>query len=57
MEYYAHSTKTGAILNRLAMLEPKTLACQHGSAYRGDGGSLLRELANILKNEQLADLA
>ena len=57
MEYYAHSTKTGAILNRLAMLEPKTLACQHGSAYRGDGGSLLRELAKILKNEQLADLA
>ena len=57
MEYYAHSTKTGAILNRLATLEPKTLACQHGSAYRGDGGSLLRELAKTLKNEQLADLA
>jgi flavorubredoxin len=57
MEYYAHSNRTVAILNRLATLEPKTLACQHGSAYRGDGGSLLRELAKILKNEQLADLA
>ncbi|HWD35968.1 MAG TPA: MBL fold metallo-hydrolase, partial [Casimicrobiaceae bacterium] len=24
---------------------PTTLACMHGSAYRGDGGSLLRALA------------
>jgi flavorubredoxin len=52
MDYYAHSTTTGAILERLAILDPKTLACQHGSAYRGDGASLLRSLAKILEDEQ-----
>jgi len=48
MDYYAHSTGTMAILNRLAALKPITLACQHGSAYRGDGAALLRELASIV---------
>jgi hypothetical protein len=51
MDYYAHSTRTTAILERLAALEPKTLACQHGSAFRGDGAGLLRELAGILEAE------
>ncbi|HUG19340.1 MAG TPA: MBL fold metallo-hydrolase [Planctomycetaceae bacterium] len=51
MDYYAHSTRTTAILERLASLEPKTLACQHGSAFRGDGAGLLRELAGILEAE------
>ena len=54
MEYFAHSTGTTAILERLAALEPTTLACQHGSAYRGDGGALLRELAQVLEREQRA---
>jgi len=45
MDYYAHGTNTTAILERLAGLSPSMLACQHGSAYRGDGASLLRELA------------
>lgn len=45
MDYYAHATSTAAILERLACLGPSMLACQHGSAYRGDGAALLRELA------------
>jgi hypothetical protein len=49
MDYYAHATSTSAILGRLADLEPSMLACQHGSAYRGDGGALLRELAATLE--------
>ncbi len=57
MEYYAHSTKTAATLERLAKLNPKTLACQHGSAYRGDGAALLRELAKILEREERAHMA
>ncbi len=57
MDYYAHSTRTAAILERLAVLEPKTLACQHGSAYLGDGAYLLRSLAKILDDELRADLA
>jgi flavorubredoxin len=48
MDYYAHGTNTAEILERLAALGPKTLACQHGSAYRGDGAALLRELSKIV---------
>jgi flavorubredoxin len=45
MDYYAHATNTTATLERLAGLGPAMLACQHGSAYRGDSAALLRELA------------
>lgn len=45
MDYYAHATSTTATLERLAALNPQVLACQHGSAYRGDSAALLRELA------------
>jgi len=45
LDYYAHARNTGAALDRLAGLSPGLLACQHGSAYRGDGAALLRELA------------
>lgn len=44
MDYYAHARSTPAVLARLAALRPRLLACQHGSAYRGDGAALLREL-------------
>jgi hypothetical protein len=50
MDYYAHARDTSAILERLAALRPSTLACQHGSAYRGDGAALLRELAARVGN-------
>lgn len=49
MDYYAHATSTTAILERLANLKPGLLACQHGSAYRGDGAGLLRELSGRLE--------
>jgi flavorubredoxin len=49
MDYYAHATGTSAVLERLAALNPSTLACQHGSAYRGDGAALLRDLALTLE--------
>ncbi len=48
MDYYAHAPQTGAQLERLAALRPATLACMHGSAWRGDGAALLRELAGAL---------
>jgi hypothetical protein len=50
LDYYAHATSTSAILERLANLQPSLLACQHGSAFRGDGAALLRELAATLTN-------
>lgn len=48
MDYCAHAPQTAATLERLANLQPKTLACMHGSAWRGDGAGLLRELAGRL---------
>jgi flavorubredoxin len=36
-----------ATLRRLADLEPRTLAVMHGSSFRGDGGALLRSLADV----------
>jgi flavorubredoxin len=50
MDYYAHAISTSAILERLAGLHPSMLACQHGSAYRGDGAALLRELATTIES-------
>jgi len=51
MDYYAHSKDTREILEKLAAARPKTLACMHGSAWRGDGASLLRALADSLSNQ------
>lgn len=51
MDYFAHSRRQGAILERLASTQPTTLACMHGSAWRGDGGALLRTLAARLAGE------
>jgi len=45
MDYFAHAPDTRTQLDRLAALAPETLACMHGSAWRGDGAGLLRELA------------
>jgi hypothetical protein len=49
MDYYAHATSTSKTFERLSDLQPSMLACQHGSAYRGDGAALLRELAATLE--------
>jgi flavorubredoxin len=48
LDYFAHGKDTAATLGRLADLEPETLACMHGSAFRGRGGDLLRALAGSL---------
>jgi hypothetical protein len=36
------------VLEKLAAAKPTTLACMHGSAWRGDGAALLRELAKAV---------
>lgn len=48
MDYFAHAPQTRAILERLSLEQPRTLACMHGSAWRGDGSALLRSLAAAL---------
>jgi flavorubredoxin len=54
LEYWAHATNTREILERLAALAPTTLACMHGAAWRGDGGALLRALADRLEDQRTA---
>jgi flavorubredoxin len=48
MDYFAHAPNTGVMLERFAQEQPTTLACMHGSAWRGDGAGLLRALAGRL---------
>ena len=45
---YAPLRDAGAVVDRLVQLEPRLLACMHGSSYRGDGGALLRRLRDAL---------
>ena len=47
MDYFAHAPQTRAILERLAAERPTTLACMHGSAWRGNGAVLLKSLADV----------
>jgi len=48
MDYFSHTKHARALLEKLASTEPQTLACMHGSAWRGDGAGLLRALADAL---------
>jgi flavorubredoxin len=54
MDYFAHAPHTSDTLERLARERPTTLACMHGSAWRGDGGRLLRELSASLTRTRIA---
>jgi len=57
MDYYAHSPQTAATLEKLALEYPLTLACMHGSAWRGDGASLLRALKRKLGHVEVDPVA
>ena len=48
MDYYSHTPHTRPMLERLAAAAPTTLACMHGSTWRGDGAKLLVALADAL---------
>ncbi|MCA1749552.1 MAG: MBL fold metallo-hydrolase [Parasphingopyxis sp.] len=48
MDYYAHGPNTRAVIDRLADMGPTTLACMHGSAWKGDGSAMLRSLGDSL---------
>lgn len=49
-DYYSHTRNCGPLIEKLAGLEPKTLACMHGASWRGDAASLLRELGRRLES-------
>jgi hypothetical protein len=48
MDYFSHTKNARALIEKLASRNPVTLACMHGSAWRGDGARLLRALADEL---------
>jgi flavorubredoxin len=48
MDYFSHTKNAHVMLERLASTNPTTLACMHGSAWRGDGAKLLRALGDAL---------
>jgi len=48
MDYFSHTKNVRAMLEKLAAAKPTTLACMHGSAWRGDGAKLLGDLADEL---------
>jgi flavorubredoxin len=45
MDYFSHSKNAPVLIERLAATHPRTLGCMHGSAWQGDGATLLRALA------------
>lgn len=48
MDYFSHTKYAREMIDKLAATNPKTLACMHGSAWRGDGSKLLRSLGDAL---------
>ncbi len=48
MDYFSHSKNAHGMIDRLTDTNPSTLACMHGRAWKGDGASLLRALADKL---------
>jgi flavorubredoxin len=48
MDYFSHTKNACAMFERLAATNPTTLACMHGSVWRGDGAKLLRDLSDAL---------
>lgn len=51
MDYFAHGRDLERHLSRLASTRPATLACMHGSAWKGDGEGLLARLGERLGSE------
>jgi flavorubredoxin len=54
LDYYAHGANTRPTLERLAALDPRTLACMHGSAWQGDARGLILALADSLEGAGMA---
>ena len=48
MDYYSATKNAPALIAKLAATTPTTLACMHGSAWRGDGAALLTALGTAL---------
>src|SRR5688572_194208 len=47
--YMPYTKHTDGVLQKLAALNPRTLAPMHGSAYVGDGARAIRDLAVVMR--------
>ena len=50
MDYFSATKNVDALIAKLAATNPQTLACMHGSAWRGDGAALLSALGGALSS-------
>lgn len=48
MDYFSQTRNARALMEKIIATRPTTLACMHGSAWRGDGAQLLGALADAL---------
>ena len=48
MDYFSQTRLVHELAEKLAITSPGILACMHGSAWKGDGATLLRQLAGRL---------
>lgn len=51
LDYFSHSTKAPALIDKLVRENPTTLACMHGSAWTGNGANLLHALGERLTKQ------
>ena len=48
LDYFSQTRLVHELAEKLATTSPRILACMHGSAWQGDGATLLRQLAGRL---------
>jgi flavorubredoxin len=48
MDYFSQTRLVNELAEKLAITSPRILACMHGAAWKGDGATLLRQLAGRL---------
>ncbi len=48
LDYFSQTRSVHELMEKLAITSPRVLACMHGSAWKGDGAALLRQLAGRL---------
>lgn len=48
MDYFSQTRLVAELAEKLAKTSPGVLACMHGSAWKGDGAQLIRQLADRL---------
>ncbi len=50
LDYYSHTKNVRELIRRLAATKPQILACMHGSAWQGDGATMLIALGEALNS-------